>query len=109
VGRPRASSREFVWRDWVPPRTAANACNATRTTFTSGCWAVRVEPAVWAWKRSIIDLGSLAWKRSCMMRAQRRRAARNLATSSRKLLWALKEKESLWAKVATDRAAALDD
>src|SRR5258708_15399444 len=37
----------------VPPSTAAMACKATRTTFTSGCCAVSVEPAVCVWKRII--------------------------------------------------------
>jgi len=35
----------------------------------SGCWAVRVDPAVWVWKRSIADRSSLAPKRSRMRRA----------------------------------------
>jgi hypothetical protein len=45
-----------------------------------------------------------------MMRAHIRRAARNLATSSRRLLWALKKNESCGAKSSTScpasRAAA---
>ena len=52
MGSPSASSRELVCSDWVPPHTAASAWMATRTTLTSGCWAVSVEPAVWVWKRS---------------------------------------------------------
>ena len=47
VGSDSASSLPFVWSDWVPPSTAASAWIATRTTFTSGCWAVSVDPAVW--------------------------------------------------------------
>ena len=37
VGRARASSSEFVWRDCVPPSTAASACRAVRTTLLYGC------------------------------------------------------------------------
>ena len=66
---------------------------ATRTTLFSGCWAVRVLPAVWVWNRSIWAVLSVTPKRSFMMWAQIFRAARNLATSSRKSLWALKKKE----------------
>ena len=43
VGSERASSRELVCSDWVPPSTAAIACNVTRTTLLSGCGAVRVQ------------------------------------------------------------------
>ena len=60
------------------------------------CWAVSVDPPVWAWNRSFIDSGFFAPKRSRMIRAHMRRAARNFATSSKKLLWALKKNES-WA------------
>ena len=45
-GSASASSRELVWRDWVPPSTAARACRVTLTMLLSGCWAVRVDPAV---------------------------------------------------------------
>ena len=53
-GSDRASSIELVWSDWQPPRMAASACTVTRTTLFSGCCAVSVEPAVWAWNRSIM-------------------------------------------------------
>ena len=59
VGSASASSRELVCRDCAPPSTAAMACSAVRTMFTSGCCAVSVEPAVCTWKRSIRDRGSL--------------------------------------------------
>ena len=52
----------------VPPSTAASAWSVTRTMLLSGCCAVSIEPAVWAWKRSIIERGSFALKRSFMMR-----------------------------------------
>ena len=38
-----------------------------RTTLLSIDWAVRLEPAVWTWKRHIIERGSWAPKRSRMM------------------------------------------
>ena len=53
----------------MPPSTAASACTATRTMLFSGCCAVSVMPAVWAWKRSIWSAGPGALKRSRMMRA----------------------------------------
>ena len=38
VGSARASSNEFVWRDWVPPKTAAIASTVVRTTLLYGTW-----------------------------------------------------------------------
>ncbi len=87
--------------DWQPPSTAARACTATRTMLFSGCCAVSMLPAVWAWKRSIWERGSRASKRSRMMRAHRRRAARYFPTSSIRLLWALKKNDSWGAKSST--------
>src|ERR1035441_1990754 len=46
VGSARASSRELVCRDCAPPSTAAKACSAVRTMFTSGCCAVSSQKAV---------------------------------------------------------------
>ncbi len=60
----------------------------------SGCCAVSVEPPVCAWKRSAWARGSAAPKRSRMICAHIRRAARNFATSWKKLLWALKKNDS---------------
>ncbi len=51
-GNASASSMEFVWSDWVPPKTPASASMAVRAMLTSGCWAVRETPAVWVWKRN---------------------------------------------------------
>ena len=51
-------------------------------------------PAVWAWKRSMLRARVPASKRSRMMRAHSRRAARYLATSSSRSLWALKKNDS---------------
>jgi hypothetical protein len=86
VGSPIASSNEFVWSDCVPPRTAASASTAVRTMLFSDCCAVSVAPPVCVWKRSIWLLGSSAPKRSIMIRAHIRRAARNLAISSKKFM-----------------------
>ena len=53
-----------------------------------------VEPPVCAWKRRARARGFVAPKRSRMIRAHRRRAARNFATSWKKWLWALKKNDS---------------
>ena len=106
LGSASASSIEFVCSDWQPPRMAASACTVTRTMLFSGCWAVSMLPAVWAWKRSICERGSRAPKRSRMIRAHSRRAARNLAISSTRSLWALKKNESWGAKASTSRPAS---
>jgi len=74
--------------------------------FESGCCAVSVEPPVCAWKRSASAFGFVAPKRSPMMRAQRRRAARNFATSTKKSLCALKKKESRSPNSSGDRPAS---
>ena len=92
---------EFVWSDWQPPRTAASACTVTRTTLFAGCWAVSMEPAVCAWKRSIVERGSRAPNRSRVIRAQSRRAARNFATSSIRSLCALKKNDICGATAST--------
>ena len=99
VGSASASSRPLQCSDWVPPSTAASACSATRTMLLSGCCAVSVLPAVWAWKRSCCARGFVAPNRSRISRAHRRRAARNFAISSRKLLWALKKNDSRCAEL----------
>ena len=57
LGRASASSRELVCSDCVPPSTAARAWKAVRTTFTAGCCALSVEPAVCVWKRSWSERG----------------------------------------------------
>ena len=60
VGSAIASSIELVCRLWVPPSTPASASMAVRTMLTSGCWAVSDTPAVWVWKRSCSERGSVA-------------------------------------------------
>ena len=55
VGRPRASSKELVWRLWVPPSTAAMASTVVRTTLLYGSCSVRDTPLVWQWVRSMRD------------------------------------------------------
>ncbi len=98
---------ELVWRLWVPPRTADSASKAVRTMLFSGCWAVSEQPAVWVWKRRAQERGSRAPYLSRMCRAQMRRAARYLAISSRKSMWALKKKERRGAKSSTGMPAAM--
>ena len=60
VGSARTSSIELVCRLCVPPSTPASASIAVRTMLSSGCWAVSEAPAVWVWKRSVNDRGSVA-------------------------------------------------
>ena len=67
---------------------------------------MRLTPAVWVWKRSIQERGFLAPKRSFIVRAQMRRAARNFAISSKKSLWELKKKDSRGAKLSTSMPAS---
>ena len=106
LGSESASSRLFVWSDCVPPRIAAIAWTAVRTTLTSICCAVSVLPAVCVWKRSIQLLRILAPNSSRIIRAQSRRAARNFATSSKRWLCALKKKERRGAKASTSSPRA---
>lgn len=106
VGRAIASSKELVCSDCVPPSTAARPCTATRTRFTSGCWAVSCTPAVCVWNRSMSDLGFCAPNSSFITRAQILRAARNLATSSRIVVRATKKNDRRGAKSSTSMPAA---
>ena len=53
------------------------------------------------WKRSIMDLGCCAPNRSRMTRAHIRRAARNLATSSRNVVRETKKNARRGAKSST--------
>ena len=89
-GMAYASSRPLVCSDCAPPSTADSACSAVRTTLFIGCARVSVAAAVWQWKRRRIDSGRVAPKRSFMILAHTRRAARNLAASSKKSAWATK-------------------
>ena len=114
VGSASASSKPFVCRLCAPPQTAESAWIATRTMLFSGCCAVRVEPPVWAWKRSASAFGFVAPKRSRISVAHSRRAARNFATSWKKWLCALKKKErrapnSSGERPGFDRRCAVGD
>ena len=91
----------------MPPSTAASACTATRTTLFIGCCAVSVEPPVWVWKRSSLLDSFSAPKRSVMMRCHIRRAARNLATSSKKLLCPFQKNDSRGANSSTASPASI--
>ena len=73
----------------------------------SGCWAVSVEPPVWVWNRISRLRASCAPKRSVMILAHMRRAARYLAASSKRLLWAFQKKLSLEANSSTASPAAM--
>ena len=66
-GIAKASSMPLVCSDCAPPSTAESAWSAVRTTLISGCGLVSVAAAVWQWKRSRIDSGFVAPKRSFMI------------------------------------------
>ena len=72
----------------------------------SGCCAVRLTPAVWVWKRICHERGFLAPKVSLSSRAQMRRAARYLAISSKKSIWALKKNDRRGREVVDVEARA---
>ncbi len=91
----------------MPPITAAIDWIATRTMLFSGCCAVSVEPPVWVWKRSSLLDSFWAPNRSVIRRYQIRREARNLAISSKKLLWAFQKKLRRGAKSSTSRPASI--
>ena len=59
VGSASASSNALVCNDCVPPRVAASASTAVRTTLLYGSWLVRLTPEVWQWVRSISERGSV--------------------------------------------------
>ena len=98
LGTAHASSYASVCRLWVPPRMPASAWIATRVRLLSGCCAVSETPAVWVWKRIQVERSFSAPKRSRHSLYQMRRAARNLAISSKKSLWLLKKKDRRGAK-----------
>src|SRR5207302_10953657 len=91
---------ELVCSELVPPSTAAIASYAVRLMLFSTCWRVSETPAVWVWNRSIHDFGSLAPYLSRIRRAHSRRAARNLAISSKKSIWESKKKERRGGELA---------
>jgi len=93
LGSASTSSSALVCRELVPPSTAASASIAVRTMFSSGCWAVSDTPAVWVWKRSHCARSVRAPYTSRIQRAQILRAARNLAISSKKSMWASKKND----------------
>ena len=80
VGSAIASSNALVCRVCVPPKTAAIASIVVRTTLLYGSCSVSDQPEVWQWVRSIELLGFFG-SNSFMIRHQRPRAARSLATS----------------------------
>ncbi len=73
----------------------------------SGCCAVSETPAVCVWKRTFQEASFFAPNSSRILRAQMRRAARNLAISSKKSMWLSKKNESRGANVSTSIPAAM--
>ena len=87
---------------------------ATRTMLFSGCCAVSVEPPVCAWKRSASARGFVAPKRSRMIPAHRRRAARNFADLLEEMVVRIEEEgqplpEVVGREAGTDRGFAVRD
>ena len=80
VGRAMASSSALVCRDCVCPSAAASASMQVRSTLLNGSCSVRLQPEVWLWVRSAMDLGFPGLKVLTIL-AQSIRAARILATS----------------------------
>ena len=74
--------------------------------LTSGCWAWRVTPPVWVWKRIICERSDSEPKRSRTIFAHIRRTARNLATSWKTLLWQLKKNARRGANSSISRPRA---
>ena len=74
---------------------------ATEIRFNRPPTSVSVEPPVCAWKRSACARGFATPKRSRMIVAQSRRAARNLATSSNRVVRATKKNASRGANAST--------
>ena len=66
-------------------------------------------PAVWVWNRSHWARSVVAPYSSRSQRAQIRRAARNLAISSKKSIWAAKKKESLSRELICGKSFPADD
>ena len=100
-GMSYASSYPLICSDCVPPSTAASACNPPRRMLFSGSCRTSVDPSVCVWNRIRIDSGRLALYRSRISRAHSRRAARNLAISSKKSLCTPKKYDSRDAKAST--------
>src|SRR5262249_42116990 len=81
VGRAMASSKEFVCRLCVPPKTAAMASMVVRMMLLNGSCSVRLAPDVWQCVRSISEPACLGAKCFFIRVAHRSRAARSFATS----------------------------
>src|SRR2546426_12542125 len=78
-----------------------------RTMLLRGCCHVRDAPEFCACVLNNNDLGSLTLYLSFNTRAQIRRAARNLATSSKKSIPQLKKNERRGAKTSTFNPASI--
>ena len=85
VGKASASSSALVCSDWVWPCVAAIASTAVRTTLLNTSCAASDQPEVWQWVRSESERASFG-SNGFISLAQRRRAARSLATSMKKFM-----------------------
>ena len=82
VGIASASSNVLTSIAWTPASAAPNACSVVRIRLLSGCCAVSTAPDVCVWMRTCMLRGSRA-PSSWHLRAQMRRSARILQTSSK--------------------------
>ena len=107
VGSASASSKPLVCSDWVPPprrrtpgapraRCCSRAAGRPASRRRSGCGS--------AWSATS---GSPSRSARAMIRAHIRRAARNLATSWKTLLWPLKKKASRGPNSSTSSPASM--
>mmetsp|Transcript_32342 Transcript_32342/g.70869 ORF Transcript_32342/g.70869 Transcript_32342/m.70869 type:complete len:246 (-) Transcript_32342:928-1665(-) len=101
VGRPIASSNEFVCSDCVPPITAAIASTVVRMMLLYGSWAVSDQPEVWQCVRSMSERLFFGLKFFSISVAHRRRAARSFAISMYMFIEMPKKKEMRGAMSST--------
>ena len=90
-----------------PPSTAASGLDRDADDVVLGLLRGERRAAGLGVEAQHQEFASLAPKRSVMIRAHMRRAARNLATSSKKSLWAFQKNDRRGAKSSTSRPASM--
>ena len=100
VGSPSASSNALVCSDWVPPIVAAIAWTVVRTMLFSGCWAVRVDPAVWVWNRIRWAAGSVTPESVLHQRRPQSSGRPEFGCLFEQVIVRIPEKREPWRKLA---------